>query len=203
MKKIILLICTAWVTSAVATVLVPLKESRVLLSVPYTMGTHELEGQGFLGSVLFDESTLLMSEGRFSLAVDRITGEKKTLVCHMYEALTLDYEKSDFPEEHVCEDDKLPSQGKNAPVYPEIELQLLKPISIDATSMTVRWTIHGVSREKVIPVSIRWDKLSRHLTVRSNIIIDRRDFDITVKKFLFIGVEEKIPLKIELILGEK
>lgn len=203
MKKFILLICTAWVTSALATVLVPLKESRVLLSVPYTMGTHELEGQGFLGSVLFNESTRLMSEGRFSLAVDRITGEKKTLVCHMNEALTLDYEKSDFPEEHVCEDDKLPSEGKNAPVYPEIEVQLLKPISIDATSMTVMWRIHGVSREKVIPVSITWDKLSRHLTVRSNISIDRKDYDITVKKFLFIGVDEKIPLKIELILGEK
>lgn len=203
MKKFILLICTAWVTSALATVLVPLKESRVLLSIPYTMGTHELEGQGFLGSVFFDESTLLISEGRLSLAVDRITSEKKTLLCHMNEALTLDYEKSDFPEEHVCEDDKLPTEGKNSPVYLEIEVKLLKPISLDATSMNVRWTIHGISREQLIPVSILWDKLSRNLTVRSNFSIDRQDYGITVKKFLFIGVEDKISLTLQLVLGEK
>jgi polyisoprenoid-binding protein YceI len=203
MKKFILFIYSAWLSSALATVLVPMKESKVYLSIPYTMGTHELEGKDFLGSAHLDESNLQMSEGRFSLAVDRITGQKKTLLCHMKEALTLDYEKSDFPEEHICEDDKLPSEGKNAPVYPEIEVQQLKPISIDGTTMTVKWTIHGVSREQVIPVSIRWDKQSRKLTVKSNFSIDRKEYDITVKKFFFVGVDEKIPLKLDLVLGEK
>ena len=202
MKKFILFFLTGFATSALATILVPLKDSKVILNVPYTMGTHGLEGQGFLGTVHLDEKTLTISEGKLTLRVDKITGEKKTLICHMNEALTLDYEKSDFPENHVCEDDKLPSEGKNAPVYSEIEVQLVKPISVDSTSTTVRWIIHGVSREQEIPVSITWNKLSRNLSLKSNFTINRKDYDITVKKFLFIGVDDKIPLTIQLVLGE-
>lgn len=203
MKKFILFFLTCWATTAFATVLFPLKDSKVILKVPYTMGTHKLEGEGFLGTVHLDEKTLTISEGRLSLKVDKITGEKKTLVCHMKEALTLDYERSDFPEDHVCEDDKLPSEGKNAPIYPEIEVQLLKPISVDVTSMNVKWTIHGVSREQEIPVSMSWNNISRKLSLNSNFIINLKDFDITVKKFLFIGVDDEIPLTIQLVLGDK
>ena len=202
MKKFILLFLTGCASSALAAILVPLKESKVILNVPYTMGTHKLEGQGFLGTVHLDEKTLTISEGRLTLRVDKITGEKKTLICHMKEALTLDYEKSDFPENHVCEDDKLPSEGKNAPVYSEIEVQLVKPISVDSTSTTVRWIIHGVSREQEVPVSMSWNKQSRNLLLKSNFTINRKDYDITVKKFLFIGVDDKIPLTIQLVLGE-
>ncbi len=203
MKLIILIFFTSCATSALASILVPLKDSKVILYVPYTMGTHKLEGQGFLGTVQFDEKNLTISDGKLSLRADKITGEKKTLICHMNEALTLDYEKSDFPEDHVCEDDKLPTEGKNAPVYPEIEVQLLKPISLDTTSTTVRWTIHGVSRDQDLPVSISWDKLTRSLALKSNLSINRKDYDITVKKFLFIGVDDNIPLKIQLIFGDK
>ncbi len=203
MKKIILFFLIVSASSALATILVPLKDSKIILDVPYTMGTHKLEGKGLLGTVHFEEKTLTIREGSLILRVDSITGEKKTLLCHMNEALTLDYEKSDYPEDHVCEDDKLPSEGKNAPVYSEIMVQLLKPISLDATTATVRWTIHGISQEQEIPVSMSWNKQSRNLSIKSNFNIDRKDYDITVKKFLFIGVDDKIPLTIQLVLGEK
>jgi len=203
MKIFTLFVLTYGVTSALATTLIPRKESRVLISIPYTMGTHEVEGKEFSGTLNFDEKTSLISEGRFTLGVDKITGEKATLICHLNEALTLDYEKSDFPEDHVCEDDKLPTEGKNAPVHREIEAQLLEPVSLDATRMKVRWTIHGVSREQEIPVAMKWDNQNKSLTIDSKFTIKRKDYDVTVKKFLFIGVDEHIPLKVSLVLGEK
>jgi hypothetical protein len=195
--------CLIWVHAALSVTLVPLEASLVKIKVPYTMGTHELEGRGLYGVVQFDEDAQLITEGNLGIPVSNLKGEKKTLVCHLNESLTLDYKKSDFPEDHVCEEDKLPHGGKNAPAFTEIQANLVKKFPLNSGPIQVSWTIHGVTKEMEVPSTIHWDKQTRRLTITSKFSIDRRDFDITVKKFLFIGVEEKIPLELKLILGEK
>ena len=198
-----LLLFFFWFNSAGASILTPLEASRVNVKIPYSLGTHELEARGFTGSVDFTENTQLIKSGSIVLEVIKLKGKKQTLVCHMYEALSLDYEKSDFPEDHVCEDDKLPLEGKNSPVHTEIKVQLLKPVSIESNSVMLMWTIHGVTREQEVPAKISWDKEARRLRIQSNFAIDLKDYNITVKKFLFIGVKDQVTLELELILGEK
>jgi len=47
-----------------------------------------------------------------------------------------------------------------------------------------------------------WDAENSKLIIRGETKFQRSDFNITVKKFLFIGVEEVIPVSFNIILGD-
>ncbi len=203
MKIVSFIVLSFWVWPSIASTLIPQDSSRVNVKIPYSLGTHEVVAQEFIGSVEFSEDDLVISSGSIGLEVMKLKGKDETLTCHMYESLTLDYEKSDFPAEHVCEDEKLPQSGKNAPVHTTIKVQLSRPSSIKTKSLMLQWTIHGVTRELEVPADFLWNKEAGTLRIHSVFTIDLKDFNIIVKKFLFIGVKDKVTLELELILGNK
>lgn len=186
-----------------ALILGPLDSSSIKVEVPYTMGTHELSASELGGSVNFNPVVGEISSGNLTLPVTALKNDNAELVCHMRESLTLDYEKSDFPGSHVCEDDKLPTEGKNAPVHHDIVAEIQSPVKLGASEVPVIWTIHGVKKTISVPVTSSWDATSSKLTLEGKLTFKRSDFDIEVKKFLFIGVDNKIPVKFRIELGER
>jgi polyisoprenoid-binding protein YceI len=202
MKQIFVIILGLWISTAWSTVLTPLSTSKADLSIPYTMGTHKLAAKGFEGKIEYNEKLNQISSGTISLNVTNIIGDKKTLVCHMQESLTLDYEKSDFPDDHVCEDDELPTVGKNSPVYPVITAELLNH-SIESNILRIKWNIHGLSKIIDTPIKMHWEDSSQNLSIEAEQKLKLSDFGIIVKKFLFIGVKDEVIVNIKLNLKEE
>lgn len=202
MNQLFVIILSLWISTAWSTELKPISTSKADLSIPYTMGTHKLEAKDFEGKIEYNEKLHQISSGTISLNVTNIIGNKRTLVCHMQESLTLDYEKSDFPDDHVCEDDELPTVGKNSPVYPVITAELLKH-SIESNTLRIKWSIHGQSKVIDTPIKMQWEDSSRNLSIEAELKLKLSDFNIIVKKFLFIGVKDEVLVNIKLNLKEE
>lgn len=179
---------TSWANS-----LTPAPASKINITLPYTMGEHELKAKGLTGTLEWDGENKEIKSGELKLPITAIQAEKDELECHMREALGLDYKVSDFPETHVCEDDELPEQGPNSIRYPHITASLLSPLKLGKNQVPVKWNIHG--KEKVITMPITLEMKEGKMTLKSKWKMKLSDFDITVKKFLFIGVEDEASLK--------
>jgi hypothetical protein len=202
MNQLFAIILSLWISTAWSTILKPISTSRADLSIPYTMGTHKLEAKGFEGKIEYNEKLNQISSGTISLNVKNIIGDKKTLICHMQESLTLSYEKSDFPDDHVCEDDELPIVGKNSPAYPVITAELLNH-SIESNVLRIKWNIHGLSKIIDTPIKMHWEDSSRNLSIEAEQKLKISEFGIIVKKFLFIGVKDEVLVNIKLNLKEE
>lgn len=202
--KFFFLICTLFsLTLRAQDILVPQKNSTLEIKIPYTMGTHNLATQNFSGEIHFDTKTKTLLSGTITLLVTDIMGKDNTLLCHLQESLTLDYGPADFPENHVCDNNKLPVEGKNAPVYKTISATLLAPYKLGDTHMSLKWSIHGQEKELSLPGDVSWDERTHLLKIRSEWSMKRSDFGIVVKKFLFIDADNKIPLNLDLTFGVK
>jgi hypothetical protein len=202
MKKMTLIFLLSLTTHAHSFLkLTPLPESKIEVIVPYTMGEHKITSDEVRGFINFEKDKSLVMQGELILPVKSLSHDKAELVCHLQESLSLDYYKSDFPEDHVCEDDKLPTTGKNSPVFRDIVATLNEPFKVGSTTVLLRWTIHGVTKDLPLEIHSDWDDKNLKLILRGKIKFKRSDFDITVKKFLFIGVDEVIPVSFNIALG--
>ena len=175
-----------------------LNDAKIQLKVPYTMGTHTLKASQLSGSLQWSESRQQLLSGELILAVQDIAADDETLRCHLLESLTLDYTKSDFPKKHVCEGDKLPLEGKNAPVYSNIKVRLAGPFTLTDNAVLVEWEIHGVKKEQTLPLEIKLSEDKKTFTLKANFKLKRSDFGIVVKKFLFIDADDKLPIEVEI-----
>lgn len=203
MNKIIFILFLTLTTQAHSYFqLTPVPGSKVKVIVPYTMGEHKITSSEIQGSVTFDKDKGLVKQGELILPVNSLRHDKKELVCHLQESLSLDYDKSDFPEEHVCKDDKLSTEGRNSPAFINIVASLIEPFKLGSTTVPVRWTIHGVTKELSVDIHSAWDEENSKLSIRGKTKFQRSDFNITVKKFLFIGVDEVIPVSFHIVLGD-
>jgi polyisoprenoid-binding protein YceI len=203
MMKIILVLFLTLTTQAHSSLkLAPVTGSQIEVKIPYTLGEHKITSDEIQGSVTFDRDKSLVNQGELILAVQSLRHDKKELICHLQESLSLDYAKSDFPDEHVCQDDKLPSEGKNAPVFMNIVASLIEPFKLGSVKVPVRWTIHGMTKDLPVELYSEWDAENSKLIIRGKTKFQRRDFNITVKNFLFIGVDEEIPVSFNIFLGD-
>ncbi len=182
--------------------LAPVSGTHIKVIVPYTMGEHKITSDEIQGSVTFDKDKSLVKQGELILPVKSLRHDKTQLVCHLQESLSLDYDKSDFPDEHVCEDDKLATVGKNSPAFINIVASLIEPFKLGYVTVPVRWTIHGVTKDLPVEIHSDWDAENSKLNIRGEIKFQRSDFNITVKKFLFIGVDEVLPVSFNIVLGD-
>ncbi len=180
-----------------------LDDSNLLMKVPYSFGEHDLKVKNFTGSVLYNSSKEEITSGKLSIEISSIEGDDKKLVCHMMESLGLDYKVSDFPDDHVCDDNKLPSEGKNSVKFSTITAELTTPSLVSSKVLTLKWTIHGVDKVVEVPFESTWDEKSQKMELKANWTMKRSDFDIIVKKFLFIDASNEIKLKLDLKLGGK
>lgn len=149
MNKLVLSLVAACVSSVgFGSPLHPQSGTLIKVKAPYTMGTHDLESTEMQGEVDFDAQKSMIRSGVLRVPIMSLKHEDKELQCHLRESLGLDNEKSDFPDEHVCDDDDLlPEEGKNAIVFPEITAQVSDPMPIGPAELPVTWTIHGITRQ--------------------------------------------------------
>lgn len=176
-------------------------QSEIELKVPYTFGEHKLIAKELKGNIVWSADKDAILEAEFKLSVFDLKADDKTLMCHLQSSIALNYETSVFPKEHVCENDKLPSEGANAPVYPDITARLVAPYKLGDKTAKIAWSIHGVTKEQTVPLEYTYDETSKRFTVQGTWSMRRSDFKIKVKKFLFIDASDKLPVSVK-ISGE-
>ncbi|MEQ1878631.1 MAG: hypothetical protein ABL958_18455, partial [Bdellovibrionia bacterium] len=128
-------------------------DSKVVVRIGYTFGTHDLKSNTFAGS-LSQGGALESVAGDISLPIASLKESNKTLECHLRESLGLDYEKSGFPEKHVCDDkDELPAEGGDSVVFPDIKLTIKSLKAAEKSKFGEArfqvegdWTVHGVTK---------------------------------------------------------
>lgn len=184
--------------TSLAASLVPSEQSKVTIEIPYSMGEHVLNAQGLSGKIEWDEKTNTIQNGELKLAIVNIKAKKSKMECHLRESLGLDYKNSDFPDEHVCDDDdQLPKEGANSIKYSDVTATLVSPLKTGKNVAQVRWNIHGKTKEMVMPITVSKDD-------KGEVVLDSKwkmklsDYDIVVKKFLFIAVEDEFSVKMNL-----
>ncbi len=177
-------------------------KSRLSLEIPYSLGKHKAKSDNISGNLSWDPEGKSVTQAEFSLRAETLKIKDQKLKCHLLESLTLDYEKSDFPADHVCEDNILPASGKNSPAYPLISAKLLSPVK-PGEEARLEWSIHGKTHAENIPLTIALDNGAKTMTVKAKWKLRRSDFGIIVKKFLFIDADDSIPLELTMTLEKK
>lgn len=176
-----------------------LQEQSLEFIVPYTFGSHTFKSTQLKQELVWDEDKRSITQANFSVDLSQIKVKDDKLKCHFEESMGLDYEKSDFPSEHVCQDNKLPTEGKNAIVFKQIKLRLLSPINLESKTAQVEWEIRGIKKTQVLPIEINYDNEKHLLVLKSDWIMKRSDYGIHVKKFLFIDADNDIQLKLKIV----
>ena len=159
-------------------------------SIGYSMGTHKGIIENITGKVNDGPQRPEQNIGLLKMSLYDLKTHKEKMTCHMWEALGLDYKKSDFPEDHVCDsDNKIPSQGKNAVAFPDIQFKISSVDRLDDHTYRLKgtWTIHGHSKEEEVTVKDGKADLSFVLA----------DYGIIVKNFLFISVDDTAHVSLE------
>lgn len=191
-------------------------DTGIRFDLAYTAGIHHGFSQNVAGDVIINVDPIEARSVTLKIPIDSMTTGDATRDCHMRESLGIDYTNSNFPKDHVCEKNKIPETGPNSVVYPNIELTILGVRSSDASpapslavgksatvSANVRLSIHGVSKDLVVPLTITSKDSKGTLQVTSNFPVLLADFKIIVKKFLFIKVADTANVKIDLNLVPK
>jgi YceI-like domain len=192
-------------------------DSEIHIDLPYTLGTHDFMVREIRGILKMQGGLFEVVSGRLAVPIAALDAGKKTLECHTREALGLDYSRSKFPKEHVCDGDTLPTAGNDAIVFPEITfdwksariLDDARPLGLGKSvrlEVLGRWTLHGVSRD---------DKLELTLTgaagppahptafrVMGTAKIRLTDYGIEVKRALFIKAGDEATIRLNLVFAE-
>ncbi len=123
------------------------------------------------------------------------------LECHLQEALGLNYEKSNYPDKHVCtDDDKVPSEGPNSISYPDIrfEVENLEKAK-DRFLVTGQWTIHGITKKEKIDILFQ-EIDSESIKLQGRIKFNLKDYGVVVKKAFIVSVDDEVEAVLDLNL---
>lgn len=174
--------------------------SRAMVTVRHTFGAYDIPNTNARG-----EMEISSDQGirRFWVAfgIKGFDSGNRTLNCHLQEALGLDYRQSNFPDRHVCENDRLPMKGKNAVRYPEVAFRSIDGGSTpwgmgDAPrelSLAGTWSIHGVDLPATM--KIQFQKTEKGHRARGKSKISLKDFGVIVRGFLFISVKDEVQVE--------
>jgi hypothetical protein len=181
----------------------PAEGSKAEAVVVYSLGTHTVTAQDVHGEVKLDPTTLASGSGTVVVPLAGLRGDGGTRDCHMREAMGIDYAAGGrFPKEHACDDhDRLPASGPDSVAFPELRLELLGARPLDDLSflqsgqpvrveVDVRWTIHGVSRERKELVRVVRDGPGLHARGRSTVVL--ADYGVVVKSTKVLFAEIKV-----------
>lgn len=179
------------------------EKTGLAFHIPYSMGTHDGEARIGKAKIILDMKNPIATSGEFTVPIETMTTGNPERDCHMRESLGLNYEQSDFPKVHVCnEKNQLPETGKNAVVFPEIIFKILSLKSNDPSGeiLTDRETqvevegqlsIHGVNRKEKIPLKII--PVGDKIRLQGEMQLSLKDYNIVVKsgKILFVTISVK------------
>ena len=180
----------------------PAEGSKAEAAVVYSLGTHAQLAQDIRGEVTLDPTTLAGGSGTVVVPLTAIRGDGGTRDCHMREALGLDYAAGGrFPKEHVCDgQDRLPATGPESLAFPDVRVELLgarplddlalldagKPVRVE---LDVRWTLHGVSRQRQELARVLRDGAGLRARGRSTIVLAEHGVVVKSTKVLFAEIK--------------
>lgn len=183
-------------------------QSKASVQVKYTLGTYVIPNRDARGQLELSPSKGL-TQVRVAFAVQGFKSNDTTLDCHLQESLGLDYNKSDFPGSHVCKNDRLPTEGKNAIAYPEIEFTSsdakvsFAAVTEAPTTLTAqgKWTLHGVERPATLTLTVQ--KVSGGYRVSGKSPLSLKEFGVVVKNFLLISVKDEVQAEWQVVFKEE
>ena len=181
----------------------PSEGSKAEAVVVYSLGTHTVTAQDLHGEVTLDPTTLVSGSGAVVVPLAGLRGDGGTRDCHMREAMGIDYAAGGrFPKEHACDDhDRLPPSGPESVAFPEIKMEILGARPLDELSLLdagkpvrveldVKWTVHGVTRERKELTRVLRDGTGLHARGRSTVVL--ADHGIVVKATKVVFAEIKV-----------
>ncbi|HET9595297.1 MAG TPA: YceI family protein [Anaeromyxobacteraceae bacterium] len=184
--------------AAPTTYSVRLPPDGLVVEIPYSLGTHHEHVTAVDGVLRADPETLRVERGRLTVPLSAFRSDDAKRGCHLREALGLDYTRSQYPREHVCDDqNRLPASGPDAIAFPEIAVDLDggsgatgdgagSAVDVDATL-----TVHGVPRPLKFRVTVsRDDAAPGLLRVRGRVPVRLASHGVQVKpaKVLFASI---------------
>jgi len=184
---------------------IDIKKSSIHYFLPYSTGTSEGDVRAVDGSVTLDPDHPSAVSGEFTVPISSIDSGSAKRTCHLQEALGLNYAVSDFPNDHVCDGDKLPLTGKNSVVFTTIHFKVLKITSMtEAASIEVEgeWVIHGVSHSDHL--KMKMIREGTGLRLKGETQFSLKNYGIVVKPakiaFITISVHDELRVVLDLLL---
>jgi polyisoprenoid-binding protein YceI len=189
----------------------------VVVEVPYSLGTHKETLVSMLGEVQLDPQGLTVTGGRLVVPISAIRSDNAERDCHLRESLGLDYHRSRFPGEHVCDEGhRIPASGADSVAYPEVILTVQRGGVLDdaggfeggkevRAEVVGSWTIHGVTRPARLALTLSADRgTPGGIRVRGRQRMSLRDYGVVVKsaKVLFatISVKDEVTVLLDVLL---
>lgn len=137
----------------------------VSFSIGYTLGVHKGTVGSATGHVIAStEGEALIQSALVTASLESFTTGNDTRDCHMREAMGLNYAVSDFPGQHVCSFNALPTSGPNAIAFPTVEFKLEAATTVGPNpsvesgavqiSAVGTWTLHGIAVQKPILLTL-------------------------------------------------
>jgi hypothetical protein len=176
--------------------------SKAEATVVYSLGSHTQVAQDIRGEVTLDPTTLDGGSGSVVVPIAGIHGDGGTRDCHMREALGIDYAAGGrFPKEHVCdEQNRLPASGPESVAFADIRLDVLGARPLDTPSLLVsgkpvrveldvRWTVHGVAKERKELTRVVRETDGLHVRGRSAVVLAEHGVVVKPVKVLFSEIK--------------
>ena len=194
---------------------VRLPQGGLEIEVPYSLGTHHEHVTAVEGTLRVDPDTLRLERGRLAMPIAGFRSEDPKRSCHLREALGIDYARSKYPKDHVCDDqNKLPASGPDAVAYPEIALELTQggpaktgssPSAVGEVDVEGTLTVHGVSRPVKLHLTVsRQASEPGMLRVRGRVPLRLPDFGVKVRSagalFVSITVKDDVTVVVDALL---
>jgi len=211
---LLLLLPTVPTASAVQAFGVRLARDGLVVEVPYTMGTHRERVTGVDGALRLDPDALRLEGGRLVVPLADFQSDDPKRGCHLREALGLDYARSRFPREHVCDaQNRLAPSGPDALAFPEVILELsggapTGPVSGDGVTqveLNGTLTLHGRTRALRLRLGVeRVASPVSGLRVRGRVPVRLSDYGVVVKSarvlFVSIAVKDEVEVVVDALL---
>jgi polyisoprenoid-binding protein YceI/mono/diheme cytochrome c family protein len=195
-------------------------ETGVNFDIGYFAGTHHGSAHALNAQLVMQlGENFSIKAGKFSVPVESMDTDNKTRNCHLREALTLDYTRSRFPNEHVCDsDDQLPASGNDSAAFPQIELEMTDYavaggrkalVAGDALDLDLKAKVqmHGVTKENV-PIRVRvsyTDGPKGLVRITGNFTLLLSSYGATVKPVVgnFGTVNDEATVNLDLLFAPK
>ncbi len=185
---------------------VRLGSDGMVIDVPYSMGTHHEHVTSVEGTLQIDPQALRVAGGHLTIPLSAFHDDDAQRACHLREALGLDYTRSRYPRDHVCDDEnRLPSSGPDAIAYPRVVIDLQEGAAANGKAeVDGKLTVHGVTRPIHLALEVSRDAPQGMLRVHGRIPLRLSDFGVKVKSagvlFVTISVRDDITIHLDTLL---
>jgi polyisoprenoid-binding protein YceI len=191
---------------------VRLGRDGLVVEVPYSVGTHHEHVTAVDGTVRVDPETSRLERGRLVVPLSAFRSDDPERGCHLREALGLDYARSRYPRDHVCDDaNHLPVAGPDAIAFPEVVVELTRggpatgaPGAASEVEVEGTLTVHGITHPLKLRLATSRDAGTGLLRVRGRVPLRLSDHGVKVKSagvlFVSISVRDEVTIIVDALL---